>query len=119
MKILKQFSILLGFLVVGQLLEELISYPIPATIYALVLLLLTLKFQFLQPKHLQETSEFLVEHMSLLFIPPTVSLMRSWSSLSKIIVPVLIMIVLSTLIVMVSTGLVTQKIMEKKNERTL
>ena len=53
-------------------------------------------------------ADFLVETMPVMFVPAGAGLITAWSSLKPICVPVLIMTFISTVIVMVVTGKVTQ-----------
>ncbi len=116
MKILKQFLILIGLLFIGEVLQKLIPLPVPATIYALLLLLMLLKLNFILVDTLKELSEFLLNHLSLLFIAPTVSIIQHYQLLSDYLLTTLIMIILSTIIVLALTGLMTQKVMEQAHE---
>ena len=62
----------------------------------------------------KETGEFLIEIMPLMFIPAGVGLMTSWSQLSGILVPVSVITIVSTIVVMVVTGKVTDKLLSRK-----
>ena len=53
-------------------------------------------------------ADFLVEIMPVMFVPAGAGLITAWSTLKPICVPVLIMTFISTVIVMVVTGKVTQ-----------
>ena len=58
-----------------------------------------------------------------MFIPAAVGLMDSWSALGGILVQVIITVVVSTIVVMGVSGVVTQMIIrreeQKTNERTV
>ena len=56
----------------------------------------------------KSAADFLVEIMPVMFVPAGAGLITAWSSLKPICVPVLIMTFISTVIVMVVTGKVTQ-----------
>ena len=113
MKILKQFSILLAFMVAGLLLEQWIPLPIPGVIYSLFLLLLFLIQKWIKVSDIEELSSFLVEHLSLMFIPPLVSIFQTWSQIETIILPLLITIIGSTILVLIISGIVTQKVIDQ------
>lgn len=116
MKILKQFLILIGLLFIGEVLQKVFPLPVPATIYALLILLILLKSNYLLVDSLKELSEFLLNHLSLLFIAPTVSIIQHYQKLADFILPTFFMIVISTLIVLAISGLITQKVMEQTHE---
>ena len=62
----------------------------------------------------KETGEFLIEIMPLMFIPAGVGLMSSWKELSGILIPVLVITVVSTFLVMIITGKVTDFLLIRK-----
>ncbi len=108
MKYLKQLAIILGITLVGELLHHLIPLPIPAGIYGLVLLFLSLMTGLLKPEAIRETARFLLEIMPILFVPAGVGLLSTWPQLKPLLVPLLVIIIVSTIVVMVVSGRVTQ-----------
>lgn len=110
MKHIKQFCIILFISFIGELLNYFIPLPIPASIYGLVIMLLVLKFKLLKLDQVQKTAEFLVDIMTLMFIPAAVGLINSWCTLKEILMPIAIIMVVTTILVMVVTGRVTQLI---------
>ena len=113
MKLIKQLIIILSFMVIGQLLEWIIPLPVPSTIYAMILLLGALKLKLIRLSSIGQLGEFLVEHLSLFLITPTVALLTSWSQISDIILPVLILIAISKIAVLLISGWVTQYLNRK------
>ena len=59
-------------------------------------------------RYSEAAADFLVEIMPVMFVPAGAGLITAWSTLKPICVPVLIMTFISTVIVMVVTGKVTQ-----------
>ena len=78
MKYLKQFGIILGLSLLGELLNYLIPLPVPASIYGLVLMFLCLHFKVIKLGDVKETAVFLIEIMPLMFIPAAVGLVNAW-----------------------------------------
>ena len=107
MKYIKQFSIIMLVTCIGEILKYYISLPIPASIYGLVLMLILLVTHVVRLEHVKETANFLIEIMPMMFIPAAVGILVSWGLLRPILVPVLSITVISTLLVMVVTGKVT------------
>ena len=64
MKILTQLTILFAICLVGQLLAEWLPFPFPGSVISMIILLLLLLFKVLKPKHIAETSEFLLKNMA-------------------------------------------------------
>ena len=117
MKFLKQFSLILLFSFLGEVLHVWIPLPIPASVYGLVLLLAALILGICKLEHVKNAAEFLIEIMPVMFIPAAVGLLDSWSVLRPTIVQVIVITVLTTIIVMVVTGRVTQNVIRKGREK--
>ncbi|MCI6789904.1 MAG: CidA/LrgA family protein [Lachnobacterium sp.] len=111
MKYLRQLLIILIFSFAGEVLHYLVPIQIPASIYGLVLLFIGLMTGLIQLSQVQETAKFLIEIMPMMFIPAGVGLLESWGVLKPILVPVILILVVSTVLVMGVSGLVTQGVM--------
>ena len=111
MKYLRQLLIILIFSFAGEVLHYLVPIQIPASIYGLVLLFIGLMTGLIQLSQVQETAKFLIEIMPMMFIPAGVGLLESWGVLKPILVPVIFILVVSTVLVMGVSGLVTQGVM--------
>ena len=114
MKYMRQFCVILLVTCVGELLKSLIQLPIPGSIYGLLLMLFCLSVRIIKVDKVKETGEFLIEIMPLMFIPAGVGLMSSWKELSGILIPVLVITVVSTFLVMIITGKVTDFLLIRK-----
>ena len=110
MKYLRQFLVILLFSFVG----ELIPLQIPASIYGLVLLFIALLAGWIRLSQVKEAAKFLIEIMPLMFIPAGVGLLESWGVLKPILLPVCVIMVISTILVLGISGVVTQKMMGSK-----
>ena len=108
MKFLRQFGIILLLSALGEGLHALLPLPVPASVYGLVLMLAALMTGIIKVGQVEETADFLIEIMPVMFVPAGAGLITAWSTLKPICVPVLIMTFISTVIVMVVTGKVTQ-----------
>lgn len=108
MKILRQFLIILLLSLVGEGLHALLPLPVPASVYGLVLMLLCLCTGVLRLDQVDRAADFLIEIMPVMFVPAAVGLTESWGQLRPVLVPVLVIMVLTTVLVMVVTGHVTQ-----------
>lgn len=119
MKYLRQFGIILFISLLGELLRIVIPLPIPASVYGLVLMLVALTTGILKVQQVKEASAFLIEIMPVMFIPAGVGLLKSWPALQPIWIPVMFIVIVTTVLVMVVTGKVTQGIIrkEKKDDR--
>ena len=117
MKYVRQFCIILLVSFMGEVLYELLPFPIPASVYGLVLMLGALMSGILKTDQVKETAAFLVEIMPVMFIPAGVGLMSSWGVLKPVFAPFAVITVLTTVIVMVVTGRVTQAVIRHEERR--
>lgn len=113
MKYLRQFLWILLFSFLGEALRALLPLPVPASIYGLVLLFAALELGILKLSAVQETGKFLIEIMPVLFIPAGAGLIDSWDALRPMCIPVIVIMIVSTVIVMVVSGSVTQFVIRR------
>ena len=117
MKYLRQLLIILIFSFIGEILHSLIPIQVPASIYGLVLLFIALLTGLIQLPQVKEAAKYLIEIMPLMFIPAGVGLLESWGNLKSILVPVLLLLVASTILVMGVSGKVTQGIIQRSKRK--
>ena len=115
MKYVRQFAIILAVSCAGEILKYFLPFPIPASIYGLVIMLVLLITKRIRLEHVKEAGEFLVEIMPVMFIPAGVGLIVSWEQLRPVIVPVCVITVVSTIVVMIATGKIADGIIEGKS----
>ena len=115
MKYIRQFTIILFISLAGEIIHLLVPLPVPASIYGLLVMLIGLRKKWIPLEAVEEVSIFLIDIMPLMFIPAAVGLLDSWGVLRPILVPFLVITLLSTIIVMIITGKVTQLFI--KNDR--
>lgn len=108
MKYLKQFMIILLITFVGEMLNYFLPLPVPGSIYGLVILFVCLETGVIHPAHIRETANWLIEMIPLMFVPAGVGLLKSWGALKPILWQVTFITVVSTLVVMVAAGKITQ-----------
>lgn len=116
MKYIKQICIILGVCLIAEVMEYLIPLPIAASIYGLLLMLLALMTKVIKLKDVENVSDFLTGNMAILFIPATVGIMASVEEIKKMLIPLCVISVVSTLLVMSVTGWVTQWIIRKQKD---
>ena len=89
-----------------------------ASDYGLVLMLALLMTGALKLDAVEDAGKFMIEIMPVMFIPAGVGLMESWGELKAVLVPVLVITLVSTIVVMIVSGRVTQAVirLEKKHK---
>ncbi|MEI2394750.1 MULTISPECIES: CidA/LrgA family protein [Paenibacillus] len=118
MKYTRQLFNIFAVTFIGEVLRYILPFPIPASIYGLVLMLILLKVKIIPVEQVKEAGFFLIEIMPLMFIPATVGLLISWPALKSIFIPVIIITIFSTIIVMIVTGKTTQFMIRMEKRRS-
>lgn len=113
MKYIKQLLIIIAFSLAGEALSALIPLPVPAAIYGLVLLLIALMTGCLKPEAIADTARFGIQIMPLLFVAPAVNILQNWGLIAPNLVPIVVVMVVSTFIVFIVSGVVTQLLLGK------
>ena len=112
MKYLRQFGLVLLFSLLGELCRFLIPFPIPASIYGMILLFAALGLKIIKLPTINDAGGWLVSILPVLFVAPAVNLLSSWDALKDAIVPILVVMIATTVIVFAVAGLVTQWILK-------
>ncbi|GMQ62980.1 CidA/LrgA family protein [Vallitalea maricola] len=113
MKLLRQFGIIIGIFLIGEILNKLCHIPVPGNILGMLILFVLLSLNIIKVETIKEVSDFLLSHLAFFFIPPGVALISSLDTLSNIWISFLFIVILTTIIVMSVTGLTVQKVMKR------
>ena len=109
MKYVRQFWIILLISAMGEALHVLIPLPVPASVYGLVIMLIALGTHIIRLEQVKEAAEFLIEIMPVMFIPAGVGLLTC--------VPIILITVITTVVVMIVTGRVTQAVIRMDRKK--
>ena len=112
MKYVKQVGIIWGFTMAGEILHAILPLPVPSGVYGLFLLLGALMAGWVRLESVEGTGNFLMDTMTLMFIPAMVGLMEYAAQIKEVFVPFMIVIAVSTVAVMVVTGRVAQTVID-------
>ncbi|MBO5336446.1 MAG: CidA/LrgA family protein [Lachnospiraceae bacterium] len=118
MKFIKQLANILSISFIAEVLEYLIPLPVAASIYGLILMLIGLMTKIIPLEKVEGAADFLVEILPILFIPPTVGIMTSVEALQQMLVPLCVISVVSTILIMVVTGRVSQGVIRRSKKQT-
>lgn len=119
MKYVIQFLIIILFSFIGEILHYILPLPVPASIYGIILLFIALETKIVKVKDIREVSMFLIAVMPVMFIPAAVGLIDTWESIAESAVQYLVVILVSTIIVMASAGIVTQYVIRKGKKKRI
>lgn len=113
MNYIKQLLIIIGFSLLGEALAALIPLPVPAAIYGLVLLLIALMTGCLKAEAIADTARFAIGIMPILFVAPAVNILENWGVIAPNLIPIVVVMLVSTFIVFIVSGVVTQLFLKK------
>jgi holin-like protein len=108
MRYVIQLFIIICFSFLGEILHEVLPFPIPASIYGIVLLFLALELKILKVAQIREVSTTLIISMPVMFVPPAVGLISSWENIKDNWAEYLLITFASTFVVMTIAGWTTQ-----------
>lgn len=115
MKYLFQFCIIMIFVALGELLEHLIPLPIAGSIYGLVLLFLALAVGVVKLSWVSDVADWFHSIMGLFFVAPAVAIINIWGDIKSIWWLLVILLVLTYLVSMITTGVTAQALIRDKN----
>ena len=105
---LPQIGWLLGFWLLGEIIALVFGWAIPGSIIGMILLTLALEFKIIKLDQVEEVSDFLIRNMAFFFVPPGVGLMVNLELIADNWLAITVATLLSTVLVLVVTGLVAQ-----------
>lgn len=114
--IIKQFAIILGVLYAGDLITNVTHIPIPANVLGMLILFVLLLAGIIKLEDVQETAEFIIRHLSVFFIVPSVGIMMYLDLLSKEFIQTAVPLLASIVIGFFAAGKVTQMLIGKEKE---
>ena len=114
MKYIRQFAIILGVSFLGEIFNYILPFPVPASIYGLLIMFILLITGVVKKESVKDISSFLLGIMPMMFIPAAGGIIEKWPIIKPIIIPAVVVCVPVTVIVMVITGHVTQAIIRIK-----
>lgn len=117
MKYIKQFVIIIFITFLGELLHYYLPLPVPASIYGMILMFAALEFKIIKLDSVKETGNFLVQIMPVMFIPAGVGVMDAWGILRPVILPVVVIMAVSTVAVMGVSAGVTQAVIRSGKKK--
>ncbi len=117
MKYIKQFAVIIVISFVGELLNYCLPFPVPASIYGMVILFIGLVTGIIRLEWVKETGLFLVEIMPIMFIPICAGLMDAWGNIAPIWFPLVFICAITTVIVMAVTGRTAESILRRDNKK--
>lgn len=119
LKILNQYLIIMVCLIAGECISELLHIlhiPIPGNVIGMVILLAALLSGIVKLEHVEKAANTLIKNLSLFFVPAGAGIMMYFNIISKFAAAIIIATFLSTFLVLLITGHVTQGLMAVKRK---
>lgn len=117
MKYIKGLMIIFIFSFIGEILNHLLPLPLPASIYGMILLFIALLTKCIKLEQVEMISEFLLSVMLIFFVPASVGIMDTFFDYKSNMLNIIITVIVSTIVVMITTGLVAQTIIKLTNKK--
>ena len=112
LKYIHQFGIILVITFIAEALYHFLPFTIPAGIYGLILILLLLQFKVLRLDQIEETSNFFLEIMTIIFLPAAVGLIDHFDFIKSYWLQLLTVIIATGVLTIAVTGVVAQSLMK-------
>ena len=106
----------MGFTLTGEVLQRVVPLPIPASVYGLVLLFLALCFGLVKLEQVKAAGAFLTSILPILFVSPAVGIVEDWGLIREDLLPILLMLVASTVLTFGISGRTAQALLKKGGE---
>ena len=117
MNIMGELALIFGICLVGEGVADLLPVAFPASVISMVLLMVLLLTGVVKDRHIQTASHFLVANMAFFFLPSFVGLLEHIELLKSQLVPLLLIIVLTTPVVYLITGWTVRLLMLRHRNR--
>lgn len=108
MKLYFQVAILFIFSIAGEAIKQLAHLPIPGSIVGILLLFLALKIGWIKPEDIHDVCQFLLDNLTILFVPAGVALMNYYDAIKNVWPILLLTVIFCSIMTMVSIGWITQ-----------
>ena len=113
MKFIRQTLWIIFFTFVGEVLNKVLPLPVPAGVYGLILMLIFLMRGIVRLDEVEAAGNFLLETMSIMFLPAAVGIMTVTKLLFPVLLPYTVIIFISSFLVLSVTGLSAELILRK------
>lgn len=114
---IRQCLIILGCLAVGEIVVWLTGITIPSSIIGLLALTALLQMKVVKLEWVKGISDVLISNLGFFFVPPGVALMLYFDIIKAELMPIVVATIVSTLLVLVATGLTHQYFKKNGNSK--
>ena len=104
MKFFQEFFIILFFSVLGEGIRVFAHLPIPGSILGIIFLFLAFEMKLVDPEKIGATGDFLLNNLTILFVPAGVGLLEYYDDIATIWPILLGAVVVCAIVTMVAPG---------------
>ncbi len=110
-------TLLLVYQTIGEVLVHTLNLPIPGPVVGMLMLFITLVMKKSVSQELRDTSQGLLQHLSLLFVPAGVGVMAHFTRISDEWLPLLVALLVSTVLTIGVTALTMSGFLKLSEKR--
>lgn len=114
---LASIALLLVYQTIGEVLVHTLNVPIPGPVVGMLMLFITLVIKKSVSEEMRDTSQGLLQHLSLLFVPAGVGVMAHFTRISDEWLPLLVALLVSTVLTIGVTALTMSGLLKLSNKR--
>lgn len=121
MKLYLQVAILFLYSLLGELIKFVLHISIPGSIIGIALLFFSFKLGLIKPEDLHNVCQFLLDNLTILFVPAGVALINYYSAIRTVWPILLVIVAICSIVTMISVGWSAQwaeKIIMKRPKQT-
>jgi holin-like protein len=119
MKYLSQFLLLMAFVLAGEFIYAVVPLPVPASIWGLLLLFFAMLLRIVKLSQIEDIANFFLVIIPVLFVVPAVGVIEVFGDIADVWPIMLIIILVTYLAAMASTGWLADWMIEKKSGRVV
>lgn len=113
-RIIVQIGLLALFYLIGATIQQYFNLVIPGSVIGLVILFLCLFFNIVPEKFVRDGASFMTKHLIVFFIPATVGIINYYDLFIGRGFWLIVITIVSSLIVLVTSGYVSDKLATRK-----
>ena len=117
MKYMKQIGVIVTIAFIAELLYFVIPLPIPASVYGMVILFVSLCLGIIKLEMVEDVADWILSIMPIFFIAPTVGLIEAFGDIEGQVIPLVLICIVSTFVVTSVTGLTAQGIIRLRKKK--
>lgn len=118
MNLLRQMFIVCVIFFIGQSIQVLSGIPIPGSVIGMILLFVLMYCNVISVESLKDLADFCLGNLAFFFVPVVVGVVAAKEKILDVVPQLIFIIVLSTSLVMLATGITAQYLLRRKEEKS-